>query len=126
MRSGGRRRPPPPASAAAELRHPERRVAIAGEAARLDQVDRLDGPLGAKEVVAMLGRVQPAVERGARRARAALGDVEVLAPAAEVAHLVGYVERLGAARRVVEPPAADDRGALQLSRFGENGRDEER
>ena len=62
----------------AEVRHPERHVVVLAERRRLDQRRALHLPLGPEEVLAVLGRVEPAVERHARRAVPAAGDVEVL------------------------------------------------
>jgi hypothetical protein len=102
-----------------EVRNPEGRAAVLAEPGQLRHVERLHPPLGPEEVLAVAGRVEPAVERRAGRARAALGDVEVLAEAAAVARRTRDLPGVAAARRVRERLAAFDLGSLQPRRHAQ-------
>lgn len=80
----------------------------AGEGREFDQVQRVNAPLGPEEIFAMPGRVQPTIEGDTRRAEPSVGDVDVLAPAPDVAGLNSHLVRIAAARRMREDAASFD------------------
>ena len=114
------------ALAVTELGDPERRIVVAREVRQPDNVERVHTPLRAEEVLAMSGRIQPAVQRDTRRAETSVCDVEVLAPTAEVTGLDGNVVRIPATRRMSEDLATGDRIAFETGRDRQNRRDLQR